>query len=147
MFKVHITLGCLFLFYFNVLVCFAKSSHNTFNFSSVELINCYDGDTCRFNILDSHFPQYLNPMSIRVYGVDTKEMKSKNLQDKEKAIEAKNFTINFVKVANKDLKLINCIKDKYFIFDCEFTFKDKNLAQELINNNLAIPYFGGKKSN
>ena len=26
-------------------------------------------------------------MSIRVYGVDTKEMKSKNLQDKEKAIK------------------------------------------------------------
>jgi endonuclease YncB( thermonuclease family) len=120
-------------------------SHNLFGFNlnKFELISCYDGDTCNFNILDDNFPTYLNPMLIRVYGVDTPEMKGKNT-NKELAIKAKNFTTNFVKNAT-NLQLIDCIKDKYFRFNCTYISGKLSLADQLIKEKLGKPYFGGNK--
>ncbi len=114
----------------------------SFGFKKLELINCYDGDTCKFNILDDGFPSYLNPIGIRVYGVDTAEIKDK--VNKELALKSKNFTTNFVKNA-KNLTLSNCVKDKYFRFICVYKDGNKDLAQTLIENNLGKPYFGKSK--
>ncbi|MDR2007413.1 MAG: thermonuclease family protein [Alphaproteobacteria bacterium] len=114
-----------------------------FDLQKVEWVSCYDGDTCKFNILDSNFPPYLNPMSIRVYGVDTPEMKGNT---KSAAIKSKEFTVHFIK-NSQNLRLTNCKKDKYFRFDCDYIDNKKSLSQQLIANNLGVPYFGGKKQN
>lgn len=126
-----------------LLTILSQSILYAFNIQKVELVSCYDGDTCKFNILDVNFPDYLNPMSIRVYGVDTEEMRGKNT-NKALAIKGREFTINFVKNA-KNLQLTKCIKDKYFRFDCVYLDGKLSLANELIKNNLGKPYFGGRK--
>ena len=114
-----------------------------FDLHNIELIDCYDGDTCKFNILDNDFPKYLNPMLVRVLGVDTPEMKGKHT-NKIKAKQAREFTLNFIKNST-NFKLSQCIKDKYFRFDCNYISNNKSLSNELIKEDLGKPYFGGKK--
>ena len=54
---------------------------------------------------------------------------------KDKLHNAKNITIH------------NCIRGKYYREVCKVKYDGNDLGQELINNNLAQPYFGGKKLN
>ncbi len=123
----------LYVFY-----CLFTNSLYGFDINKFEFIDCFDGDTCNFNILEDNFPSYLNPMSIRILGVDTAEIRGKKA-DKAKANKAKLFTINFIKNSTA-LTLKNCKKDKYFRFDCEFIDGNKSLSRELIKNKLALPY-------
>ncbi len=115
----------------------AESKTKSFDFNKVQALYCYDGDTCTFNILDSNFPSYLNPMSIRFARIDTKEMKSKNPYDKALAVKAKEFTNSFVKNASV-INLSDCKKGKYFRFVCEVSDENNtNLNDLLLNKGLA----------
>lgn len=100
----------------------------------------YDGDTFRAD-LNCVEPFFCSNMSIRVYGVDTEEIKSKT----QKSLDAKNFTKSFL--AKKPIILKECKPDKYFRIDCAVYNKDgMNLSEELIKRGFGKPYFGGTKN-
>ena len=123
-----------FLLFVNLL----NADTNYGSISIDEVTSIYDGDTFRVNI-NSH------KMSVRLSNVDTPEIRGKCTQEKLLARKAKQFTVNFIRQA-KSLQLRNMRKDKYFRIIADLYNQDnKNLANELIKNNLAVSYQGGKK--
>lgn len=85
-------------------------------------------------------------------GIDTPELKTKDVCEKEAAIRAKQFTKDFL--TSGPIVLRNCQKDKYFRLLCDIFVRDidnpvkkyeKSLSQALLAENLAVPYNGGTK--
>lgn len=127
-----------------------------------KIVYVYDGDTVHIVI---NFNNSLTKFNCRLYGIDTKEMKSSNLDDKELAIKARDFLLSKIttNVSNnlkknniKDLcsesrKLvwINCLEfDKYgrLLVEIKDNPKsEKSYNQELIDLGLAVSYYGGHK--
>lgn len=113
------------------------------NFKAKYLKN-YDGDTITVN-LNCDIPLFCKKMSIRVNGIDTPEIKGNC--DKEKILgkEAKHFVYLQLK-SHKFIDLRNCKKGKYFRLVCDVYYNDILLSQKLLNQNLAVKYYGGKKN-
>jgi endonuclease YncB( thermonuclease family) len=116
------------------------------NFGSArvaEVISIYDGDTFRVNI--GGYPDIIGKrIPIRVNGVDTPELRSKCKKEKDLARLAKQFTVQMLRSA-KSIELKNMQRGKYFRIVADVYADGKSLSKELINNNLAVPYFGGTK--
>lgn len=79
-------------------------------------------------------------MPLRLYGIDTPEIKSKN----PKAYIARDFVKNELSAA-KQINLVSCKDDKYFRINCSINYDGKDLTMELLNRGLGYPYYGGKK--
>jgi endonuclease YncB( thermonuclease family) len=120
----------------------AKPQYGTVTVSKV--ISVYDGDTFRVNI-DSLPPIVGKNIRIRVNGVDTPEIRGKCQYEKDLALEARDFVR--VKLANaKEIKLTNLQRGKYFRVVANVLVDGVSLEQELLDNELAYSYYGGKKS-
>ncbi len=108
-----------------------------------KVINVYDGDTFRVNI-DSLPPIVGKNIPIRVNGVDTPEIRGKCQYEKNLALEARDFVRG--KLANaKEIKLTNLQRGKYFRVVANVLVDGVSLEQELLDNELAYEYSGGKK--
>ena len=108
------------------------------------VISVYDGDTFRVDI-DSLPPIVGKNIPIRLNGVDTPEIRGKCEYEKDLAIKARDFVRN--KLANaKEIKLNNLQRGKYFRMVANVMVDGVNLEQELLENELAYKYTGGKKS-
>ena len=109
-----------------------------------KVISVYDGDTFRVDI-DSLPPIVGKNISIRLNGVDTPEIRGKCKYEKDLAIKARDFVRN--KLANaKEIKLNNLQRGKYFRVVANVIVDGVSLEQELLDNELAYNYTGGKKS-
>lgn len=79
-----------------------------------------------------------------MWGIDTPEMRSSNIQEKIAAVDSRNFTEEFLR--NTSIELEDCQRDKYFRILCKVKNSDgKYLHDELIKRSLGKPYFGAKK--
>jgi micrococcal nuclease len=108
------------------------------------VISVYDGDTFRVDI-DSLPPIVGKNIPIRLNGVDTPEIRGKCQYEKDLALEARDFVRN--KLANaKEIKLNNLQRGKYFRVVANVIVDGVSLEQELLDNELAYKYTGGKKS-
>jgi len=108
------------------------------------VISVYDGDTFRVDI-DSLPPIVGKNIPIRLNGVDTPEIRGKCEHEKDLAIKARDFVRN--KLANaKEIKLNNLQRGKYFRVVANVMVDGVSLEQELLDNELAYKYTGGKKS-
>ena len=108
-----------------------------------KVISVYDGDTFRVNI-GSLSPIVGKNIPIRVNGVDTPEIRGKCQYEKDLALEARDFVR--VKLANaKEIKLTNLQRGKYFRVVANVVVDGVSLEQELLDNELAYEYDGGKK--
>ena len=108
------------------------------------VISVYDGDTFRVDI-DSLPPIVGINIPIRLNGVDTPEIRGKCKYEKDLAIKARDFVRN--KLANaKEIKLNNLQRGKYFRVVANVIVDGVSLEQELLENELAYKYSGGKKS-
>jgi len=108
------------------------------------VISVYDGDTFRVDI-DSLPPIVGKNIPIRLNGVDTPEIRGKCKYEKDLAIKARDFVRN--KLANaKEIKLNNLQRGKYFRVVANVIVDGVSLEQELLENELAYKYTGGKKS-
>lgn len=127
-----------------------------------KIVYVYDGDTVHIVI---NFNNLLTKFNCRLFGIDTKEMKSSNPADKELAIKARNHLLlkmgdNLEKcntiegrndLCSKSEKLVwvNCLEfDKYgrLLVELKDTpSSNKTYNQELIDMGLAVPYYGGHK--
>lgn len=133
--------------------CLAFSQEAS-NFFDVKVLKVIDGDTFKTDIQKCYWKVFCKNISVRVRGVDTPEIKSKNEQKKQKAEQAKNFTQDFL--SKGKVNLIYCTRDKYFRLLCNVKVRppkvigfdysqDKDLAEALLNAKLAKEYAGGKK--
>ena len=108
-----------------------------------KVISVYDGDTFRVNI-DSLPPIVGKNIAIRVNGVDTPEIRGKCQYEKNLALEARDFVR--AKLSNaKEIKLTNLQRGKYFRVVANVVVDGVSLEQELLDNELAYEYSGGKK--
>ncbi len=134
--------------YFLLIIClFLSACVNTNNFKNVKLISVYDGDTFKVN-LNCKKAVFCKQIYVRVKGIDTPEIKTQNIRQKEKALAAKEFTKQLLSRGN--ITLENCKRDKYFRLLCDVFIKDKkeeiNLAEQLLLFNLASKYYGKTKT-
>lgn len=122
----------------------AECSHDTNTFRCVKYVRNYDGDTITFNIQNVH-PLLGNKISIRVNGIDTPELRTKNKCEKEKALKAKMVVQTILKPANR-IDLVNIKRGKYFRIVADVIVDGKSISKILIKNKLAVKYDGGKKN-
>jgi len=108
-----------------------------------KVISVYDGDTFRVNI-DSLPPIVGKNIRIRVNGIDTPEIRGKCQYEKNLALKARDFVRD--KLANaKEIKLTNLQRGKYFRVVANVVVDGVSLEKELLDNELAYSYDGGKK--
>ena len=105
-----------------------------------------DGDTVKVNL--PTLPSKLNPISVRILGIDTPEKgelakckKERELAEKATAFSQQAFS------HGKNIQFIN-VKgwDKYHRILAEIIIDGKNLGNLLIQNGLAREYKGGKRA-
>jgi len=115
---------------------------------NIELVSIYDGDTFKINIKNSNYEVFGKNIGVRIYGIDTPEIKSESQREKQLAIKAKILTtqlLNSGKIILKDVK-----RDKYFRILATVIVVDDNgniidVGKTLIDNGLAKLYFGNTK--
>lgn len=120
------------------LMSWAKCGNKGNNFCQVKATRVYDGDTFFINIPKIH-TLFGVDLGVRVYGVDTPELRGGSAYEKTMAKKAKAFTADAVMKA-KRVDLVECKKGKYFRIVCKVIYDGKNLSEELIKNSLAVKY-------
>ncbi|MCW5211349.1 thermonuclease family protein [Desulfobulbus sp. TB] len=137
-------------FYFALLSFFlvsspvaAKKQKSYGDFTDVQFVRNYDGDTITVDIKDQH-PLIGENIPIRVAGIDTPEIKGKCAQEKELAHEAKEVVYELFQHGRK-VKLKNLRRGKYFRIIADVYVGRRNLANVLIKKGLAVRYDGGTK--
>jgi len=119
---------------------FSLNSYKTY----AKCVSVYDGDTIHVVFKMPETNKY-HRWIIRMSGIDTPEIKTKNTAEKTKAIEVRDYLRN--KILDKII-ILECLDfDKYgrllgniFIINENIT-----LNQQLINNGMAKIYNGGTK--
>jgi endonuclease YncB( thermonuclease family) len=128
------------------------------------VVNVIDGDT--LSLVIPLFDNYFK-FSVRIYGIDTCEVHSNDVEIKDKGLKAKYRVIEML--SKKDIKDVLCISRKQIIelfntnisivwIECLdfdkygrllgnvfFDNKTKNIADILISEKLAYRYDGGTK--
>jgi len=132
------------VFAFVFIFCFTLfANEKTYGTAICDLVSVYDGDTLTCNIKE--FPPVAGEkIGVRVYGIDTPELKTKNAAEKALGLQAKEVAENALKTA-KVIELRNMRRDKYFRILAEVYVDGKELAEILIEKKLARRYYGGKK--
>lgn len=127
------------------LFCF--SLVNAENFDDVKVLSVYDGDTFKVNLPCSE-DIFCKDISIRIYGIDTPEIKTQNACEKKKAKQAQALTQNILN--RGPVILNNCKRDKYFRLLCNVSVLGQNqgydVAGELLDAGLAVRYYGQTKA-
>lgn len=141
--------SCKFTYLF--LCCFlpalvgtSQASESSTSYYNVRYRDNYDGDSIRFDIPNT--PAIVGEnMTIRLLGIDTAELKkSKCEQERKTALLAKNRVHSLLKDA-KVINLHRVARGKYFRILADIEFDGKDLAAILLEEKLAVPYFGGAR--
>lgn len=108
-----------------------------------EVTSVYDGDTFRVNI--HAWPSVVGQrMPVRISGIDAPELRGKCDAEKQLARKAKQFTVEALRSA-KVIELRDIDRGKYFRIVADVYVDGENLAKQLIDSGLAVPYSGGTR--
>jgi micrococcal nuclease len=108
-----------------------------------EVSSIYDGDTIRVTI--RAWPAVAGErVPVRLYGIDTPELRDKRPRVYDLARRAKQFSVAQLRGA-KRIELRQIRRDKYFRLLAEVWVDGRNLSDLLLKAGLAKPYFGGRK--
>jgi len=124
-----------------------SSAHDTsLSLCPVKLVSVYDGDTIKVTV--PGWPSVIGEkISVRIRGIDTPEIRRVKCPDeKVKGLEARDRLTIFLSNA-KAVCLYNVGRDKYFRLLADVYADDKDVAETLIANDLAVLYDGGTKTN
>jgi micrococcal nuclease len=83
-------------------------------------------------------------MRIRLYGIDTEESRTRDVEEKKFGLSAKEFNKSFCPVGSKVI-LQTHEKGKYGRWLADIKVGNKWLCKELIKNNYAVEYYGQSK--
>lgn len=133
-----------FLGLLTVILCSCSSKIVATNsFNDVRVIEVYDGDTIKVQLPD--LPSVFGDrLSIRVSGIDTPELRTKNTCEKQAALKAKELVEKLI-TGSKKVSLQNCIRGKYFRLVCDVLADANSLSLALVKAKLAYKYNGGTK--
>lgn len=139
----YLTFTCLMYFIISGSLQANNCQHDEKTFRCVKYIKNYDGDTVTFFIPGVH-PLLGNNISIRVYGVDTPEKRTKNLCEKNVANLAQKEVQDILKSAS-NINLENISRGKYFRIVANVIADGVDISAVLINKKLAYTYHGKTK--
>lgn len=110
--------------------------------SDAKVIKVYDGDTITVGFYhgDSEKPYRA---SVRLYGIDTPEMKGKTPEEKASAKLAQQFLSS--QILGKIVTLTNISKEKYGRLLADVYCNEVHINQLMVDNGHAVSYFGGTK--
>lgn len=104
--------------------------------------NVVDGDTLDLNV-DLGFNIYTN-IRVRLAGIDTAEMNSSNAENRDRGKQAKALLVDMIN--GKKVFVHSHKRDKFGRYLVDLYLDDKNINNILLENGLAVLYFGGKKT-
>ena len=118
---------------------------------NAKLVRVIDGDTV-IAMVDLGFSTW-KEVRIRFYGIDAYESRTRDLEEKEKGLQAKALVEQVLKMSEGNFILKSKGVDKYgrslgiLVIDqvLESGTVELDLNQYLINEGLAVPYFGGTR--
>lgn len=117
--------------------------HTETSFRCVKVVEVYDGDSIFIDLPDQH-PLFGRRMGVRILGIDTPEIKTKNSCEKKKGIAAKSVLESLV-TNSKRIDIVEVQKDKYFRILGKVLVDNRSVSDELIRQRLAYSYHGEKK--
>jgi hypothetical protein len=111
--------------------------------TKARVIKVYDGDTITI-ATKLQFPDSpLYRFSVRLRGIDSSEMKSKDIVEKENAKKAQAALSNLI--LHQEVILSNLDNEKYGRILADVHFQDIHINEWMIENGLAVKYDGGTK--
>jgi micrococcal nuclease len=116
----------------------------TFPINSGQVIKVYDGDTIT---IASKLPFENSPLyrlSVRLNGIDTPEIKTKNEEEKICAKEVRDELTKMI--LNKEIQLKNIKSEKYGRILADVYLDNIFINEWLIENRFAVKYDGGTKN-
>jgi endonuclease YncB( thermonuclease family) len=116
------------------------SNENLFILTPDQVVDVYDGDTFKIDLPSMH-PLFGDDLSIRLFGVDTPEMRGTTDEVKALAMQAQQVTEKALKGASK-IELGNPQRGKYFRVVSEVWIDGESLADMLKKKGLAKDYDG-----
>ena len=111
--------------------------------TSGHVIKVYDGDTIT---IASRLPYEGSPLykfSVRLNGIDTPEIKTKNPEEKKKALSCKEELSRLC--LDQDVELQNVNTEKYGRLLADVYCNGVHLNQHMIDGGFAVVYDGGHK--
>jgi len=108
-----------------------------------KIVRVIDGDSIIIDI-DLGFSHWIHGESIRLYGVDAPESRTRDLEEKKYGKASKKFVKDFLNSDNILLKTRE--KGKYGRYLGDFCVNGKWLCNEMIAAYHAVPYYGQNKS-
>tara|TARA_B100000963_G_scaffold349335_1_gene358236 strand:+ start:689 stop:1402 length:714 start_codon:yes stop_codon:yes gene_type:complete len=117
-----------------------SSGEDLFTLSPDQVVSVYDGDTFKIDLPDMH-PLFGDDLSIRLFGVDTPEMRGTSDRIKALAMQAQQMTEKALMGASK-IELRNPQRGKYFRIVSEVWIDGESLADMLKAKSLAKDYDG-----
>ena len=118
----------------------SASSNDLFILTPDQVVDVYDGDTFKIDLPSMH-PLFGDDLSIRLFGVDTPEMRGTTDEVKALAMQAQQVTEKALKGASK-IELRNPQRGKYFRIVSEVWIDGESLADMLKAKGLAKDYDG-----
>ena len=118
----------------------AANNENLFILSPEQVVDVYDGDTFKIDLPSMH-PLFGDNLSIRLFGVDTPEMRGTTDEVKALAMQAQQVTEKTLKEAS-EIELRNPQRGKYFRIISEVWIDRESLADMLKAKGLAKDYDG-----
>jgi len=116
------------------------SNENLFILTPDQVVDVYDGDTFKIDLPSMH-PLFGDDLSIRLFGVDTPEMRGTTDEVKALAMQAQQLTEKALRGASK-IELRNPQRGKYFRIVSEVWIDGESLADMLKKKGLAKDYDG-----
>ena len=116
------------------------NDENLFILTPDQVVDIYDGDTFKIDLPSMH-PLFGDDISIRLFGVDTPEMRGTTDEVKALAMQAQQVTEKALQGASK-IELRNPQRGKYFRIISEVWIDGESLAEMLKAKGLAKDYDG-----
>jgi len=114
------------------------------SFKNVTFVKNYDGDTITVNI--PYAPPIIGEnISVRVFGIDTPEIKGACPKEKQLAKDTKNY-VKYILSKASYIDLEDVKRDKYFRILATVKTSEGDLAELLLDKGYAVEYDGGTKS-
>ena len=112
-----------------------------------KILRVIDGDTVDVDI-DLGFGVWLHKERVRLFGIDTPESRTRDLEEKKRGLAAKDRLIEILKANDNKFVLQSYGVGKYGRCLGELfveTLGETSIQQTLINEGHGVAYFGGKR--
>ena len=109
-----------------------------------KIVRVVDGDTVDVDI-DLGFGIWLRNQRIRMYGIDTPESRTRDLEEKKYGKAATAYLVNWTNAGGIVLKTYKDGKGKYGRILGELWYADVNINQKMVEEHHAVEYYGQSK--